>query len=45
MLYQEEVDVIMVACLCCVVHAEGSINMADVMEVIQLPEGLIGEMS
>lgn len=28
-----------------VVHAEGSINMADVMQVIKLLEGLIGGLS
>lgn len=28
-----------------VVHAEGGINMADVMDVIKLLEGLIGQLS
>ena len=43
--YQEEIDVIMVLWVLCVVHAEGSVNMADVMEVIKLLEGLVGELS
>lgn len=43
--YQEEIDVIVVVWVVCVVHAEGSVNMADVMDVIKLLEGLIGEVS
>lgn len=43
--YQEEIDVIVGVWVVCAVHAEGSINMADVMEVIQLLEGLVGELS
>ncbi|TNN65280.1 hypothetical protein EYF80_024434 [Liparis tanakae] len=40
--YQEEVDV--VVWVLRVVHAEGGVYVADVMEVIELLEGLIGEM-
>ncbi len=43
--YLEEIDVIVVIGVVCVVHAEGSINMSDVMDVIELLEGLVGELS
>lgn len=36
---------IVIAWVLCVVHAEGSVDMANVMDVIQLLEVLIGELS
>lgn len=31
--------------VCCVVHAEGCVHVADVMDVIEVCEELIGELS
>lgn len=45
LLYQEEIDVIVNVWVLCVVHAEGSVNMANVRDVIELLEELIGELS
>lgn len=43
--YQEEVDVIVVLGVSLAVHAEGSVYVSQVMVVIQLLEGLVGELS